>query len=54
MLIQMAPITRRQSEAISACLGLTRLEAEPLPWELLPALGRLPVGCKLGEAECAS
>ncbi|GBF91218.1 hypothetical protein Rsub_04887 [Raphidocelis subcapitata] len=40
-LVQAAPLTPRQVGALSCCRGLVRLEVEPLPWELLPALGRL-------------
>lgn len=40
-LIQMAEITDRQADALSRCAALTRLEVEPLPWELLPRLAPL-------------
>jgi hypothetical protein len=39
--VQMAPVSARQADALARCAALARLELEPLPWELLPALGRL-------------
>jgi hypothetical protein len=40
-LVQSAPLTSRQAAALAGCRGLTAVEVEPLPWELLPSLGGL-------------
>ena len=40
-LSQMAPVSEAQASALARCAGVTRLELEPLPWELLPAIGKM-------------
>jgi len=40
-LLQTAPVTPRQAAALARCRGLSRLELQPLPWELVPCLAPL-------------